>query len=68
MLGISNGFWGGALSSQDRNRKFNLRGGSSIATADLLVAISLVSANAVTKLAAVAIIPTHDCNSESNCV
>ena len=39
-----------------------------MATADLLVAIALVSANAVAKIAAVAITPTHDCNSESNIV
>ena len=39
-----------------------------MATEDLLVAIALVSANAVSKLAAVAIIPTYDYNSESNCV
>ena len=68
MLGISNEFWGGALPSQHRNRNFILRGGSSIATADLLVAIALVSANAAAKSAAVAIITTHDCNSESDCV
>ena len=68
MLGISNGFWGGALSSQHRNRIFILRGGSSMATADFLVAIALVSVNDVAQSAAVAIIPTHDCNSESNYV
>ena len=60
MLDISNGFWGGALSSQHRNIKFILRGGSSMATADFLVAIDLVSANTVAKRAALAIIPTHD--------
>ena len=60
--------FGGALSSQHGNRKFILRGGSTMATADLLVAIALVSANAVAKRAAVAIIPTHDYNSESKCV
>ena len=59
---------GGALSSQHRNRKFILRRGISMETADFLVAIALVSANAVSKRAAVAIIPTHDCNSKSNCV
>ena len=64
MLGISNGFWGGALSSQHQNRKFILSSGSSMVTADLLVAIALVSANAVAKRAAVAIIPTRDCKYE----
>ena len=39
-----------------------------MATADFLVAISLVSANAVAKRAAADIIPTHDCKSGSNCV
>ena len=37
-------------------------------TADLLVAIALVSANDVAKSAAVAVIPTRDCNSKSDCV
>ena len=68
MLDIYNGFWGGALYSQHWNRKFILRGGSSMATEDFLVAMALVSANAVAKRAAVAIIPTHDCNSESKCI
>ena len=68
MLGIYNGFCGGPLYSQHRNRKFILRGGSSMATADFLVAIALVSDNAVAKRAAVAIIPTRDCNSEVTCV
>ena len=60
MLGIYNVFWGGALPSQHRNRKFILRGDSSMATADFLLAIALVSANAVAKRAALAIVPTHD--------
>ena len=38
-----------------------------MATADFLVAIALVSVSAIEKHAALDIIPTHDCNSESNC-
>ena len=39
-----------------------------MATDDFLVAIALLSTNAVAKRDAAAIIPTHDCNSEYNCV
>ena len=60
--------FGGALYYQHWNRKFILRGGSSMATTDFLVAIALVSANAVAKIADVAIITTHYCNSEVTCV
>ena len=68
MFDISNGFWGVLFLLSTGIENSSEEVAAQWQQQNFLVAIALVSANAVAKRAAVAIIPTSDCKSEVTCV